>query len=105
VVSCTTIEAQIVFEVLLRSSLVNLPLLASLEERSTRGMLGCFLGAVNEDDFEEGFLVDGATRGIFALFWEAMAEPEVEAFPCFREWDLRASFSACLAWWCYNSKV
>ena len=69
----------------LRLSLVNLPLLASLEERSTYGVLGCFLGVENGDSFEKGFLADGATKGVFALFWEAMAEPEVEAFPCFQE--------------------
>ena len=69
----------------LRSSLVNLPLLASLEERSTRRVLGCFLEAGDGDGLEEGFLVDKATGDEFALFWEAMTELEVEAFPCFRE--------------------
>ena len=67
----------------LHSLLVNLPLLASLEERSTHGVLGCFLGAGDRDDLEEEFLVDGVTGAEFALFWEAMAEPEVEAFPYF----------------------
>jgi len=37
----------------------------------------------DRDDLEEEFLVDEAAEGRFALFWEAMAEPEVEAFPCF----------------------
>ena len=83
----------------LHSSLVNLPLLASLEERSTCGVLGCFLGVGDKDDLEKGFLVDEATKAEFALFREAVAELEVEAFPCFQKWDLRASFSACLAWW------
>jgi len=32
----------------------------------------------------------------FALFWKAMAEPEMEAFPCFQEWNSRASFSTCI---------
>jgi len=54
-----------------------------LEERSICRVLGCFLGAGDGDDLEEGFFVDGATGGIFALFWKAVAEPEVEAFPCF----------------------
>jgi len=63
--------------------LVNLPLLASLEERSTHGVLGCFLGAGDGDDLGEEFLADEATGAEFALFWEAMAEPEMEAFPCF----------------------
>ena len=84
----------------LHSSLVNLSLLASLEERSTYGLLGCFLGAGDRDDLEKGFLVNGATGDVFVLFWEAMAELEVEAFPCFQEWDSRASFSICLTQWC-----
>jgi len=58
----------------LYSSLVNLLLLASLEERSTYGELGCFLEAGDRDDFEEDVLVD-----------EAVVGPEVEAFPCFQE--------------------
>ena len=65
--------------------LVNLPLLASLEERSIRGVLGCFLEVGDGDSLEEGFLVDEATRDGFALFWEAVTELEVEAFPCFQE--------------------
>jgi len=52
--------------------------------------------AGDEGNLGEEFLADKATRAKFALFWEAMAGPEVEAFPCFQEWDLRASFSACL---------
>ena len=67
----------------LHSSLVNLLLLASLEERSTCGVLGYFLGVGDEGDLEEEFLVDEAARDGFALFWEAIAEPEVEAFSCF----------------------
>jgi len=57
-------------------------LLASLEKRSTHGVLGCFLGAGNRNDFKE-ILADEATRDGFALFWEAVAKPEVEAFSCF----------------------
>ena len=71
-------------------------LLASLEKRSIHGVLGCFLGAGDGDNLEEGFLADKAARDIFALFWEAITELEVEAFPCFRKWDLRASFFAYL---------
>ena len=63
--------------------LVNLPLLASLEERSTHGVLGCFLGAGDGDDLEEEFLADEAAGDEFALFWEAVVGLEVEAFPCF----------------------
>ena len=69
----------------LHLSLVNLPLLASLEERSTHGVLSYFLGVGDGNDLEEGFIVDEAARDRFTLFWEAVAEPEVEAFPCFRE--------------------
>jgi len=65
--------------------LVNLPLLASLEERSTCGVLGCFLGAGDEGDLEEKLLVDKAARDEFALFWETIAGPEVEVFSCFQE--------------------
>jgi len=54
-----------------------------LEERSTCGVLGCFLRAEYRDDLEKEFLVDETTRDRFALFWEAMAVLEVEAFPCF----------------------
>jgi len=43
------------------------------------------LGVGNRDGFEEGFFVDEAAGGVFALFWETVAEPEVEAFPCFQE--------------------
>jgi len=60
-------------------------LLASLEERSTYRVLGCFLGAEDRDDLKEGFLADEAAGGVFALFWEVMAGPEVEAFPCFQK--------------------
>ena len=65
------------------SSLVNLPFLASLEERSICRVLGCFLGAENGGDLEKEFLVDEAARNGFALFWGAVAVLEVEAFPCF----------------------
>jgi len=66
-------------------SLVNLLLLASLEERSTHGELGCFLEVGDGDDLEKEFLVDEATRDEFALFWKAAAVPEVEAFSYFQE--------------------
>jgi len=45
--------------------------------------MGCFLGVGDGDDLEEGFLADGAIGAVFALFWEAVAEPEVKVFPCF----------------------
>jgi len=59
-------------------------LLASLEERSTCGELGCFLGAENGDNFK-GVLVDETARDEFALFWEAAGGPKMKAFPCFQE--------------------
>jgi len=62
-----------------------LPLLASLEERSTCGILDCFLGVEDGDDLEKKFLVDEAVRDGFALFWRAVAVPEMEAFSCFWE--------------------
>jgi len=58
-------------------------LLASLEERSTCEELDCFLGMGDGDDLEEGFLADEPTGERFALFWKAVAGPEVKAFPCF----------------------
>ena len=67
------------------SSLVNLPLLASLEERSTHRVLGYFLRVGDGNDLEEEFLADETARDGFALFWGAMAGLEVEAFPCFQE--------------------
>ena len=69
----------------LYSSLVNLPLLASLEERSTRGVLDYFLEAGDGDGLKEEFLVNKTTGDRFALLWKAMTEPEVEVFPCFWE--------------------
>ena len=63
--------------------LVNLLLLASSEERSTYSELGYFLEAGDKDDLEEEFLADEATGDRFALFWEAMAGLEMEAFSYF----------------------
>jgi len=60
-------------------------LLASLEERSTCGVLGCFLGVEDGDDLEEGFLADEVTGDGFTLLREAITELEVEAFPYFQE--------------------
>ena len=62
-----------------------MPLLASLEERSTHRVLGCFLGAGDRDGFEEEFWVDKVAGAEFALVWKAMTELEVEAFSCFQE--------------------
>jgi len=43
-------------------------LLASLEERSTRRVLGCFMGVEDRDGLKKEFLVDKATGDRFALF-------------------------------------
>jgi len=56
-----------------------------LKERSTHGVLGCFLGVENGNNLKKGFLADEATRDGFAFFWKAIAVPEVEAFSCFQE--------------------
>ena len=62
--------------------LVNLPLLANLEERSTHGELDCFLKA-EENVFKRDDLADKAVRDIFDLPWETMALLAVEALPYF----------------------
>ena len=67
----------------LHLSLVNLLLLASLEERSIYRVLGCFLGAEDEGNLKEEFLVDETARDGFALFWRAMGVLEMKAFPYF----------------------
>jgi len=43
------------------------------------------LRAGDRDDLEEEFLADEASRDGFALFWEATAGLEIEAFFCFQE--------------------
>ena len=67
----------------MHSSLVNLLLLASLEEISTHIELDCFFEAGDRDDLEEKVLADKATKDRFTLFLEAMVELEVEAFSYF----------------------
>ena len=67
------------------SSLVNLLLLASLEEKSICRVLDCFLGVGDRNDLEEGFLVDEATGDEFVLFWEVIAGLEMKVFPYFQE--------------------
>jgi len=49
-----------------------LPLLASLEEKSTHRELDCFLRA-EDNILEGGNLADKAAGNVFALFWEAIA--------------------------------
>jgi len=41
------------------------------------------LEARDKDNLEKEFLADETTRDGFALFWKTVAEPEMEAFPCF----------------------
>ena len=64
-------------------SLVNLSLLASLEEKSTYREIDCFLGIGDRDSLEEEELVDKAARDVFALFWKAAALLVEKALPYF----------------------
>ena len=41
------------------------------------------MGAEDGDNLEKRFLADEAAKDGFALFWEAVARPEVKAFSCF----------------------
>ena len=41
------------------------------------------MGVGDRDDFEEKVLANKAVRDEFVLFWEAMAEPAMEAFSYF----------------------
>jgi len=66
-------------------SLVNLLLLASLEERSICRELDCFLGAGDRDNLERDDLVDKATSDVFALFWKAVTLPVEKVLPCFQK--------------------
>jgi len=59
-----------------------LPLLASLEERSTCEELGCFLG-VGNSSLDRDDLADKTTRDVFALFWGVVTLLAEEALPCF----------------------
>jgi len=59
-----------------------LPLLASLEEKSTCEELDCFLRAGN-NSLDRDDLVDKAIKNVFALFWGAVALLVEEALPCF----------------------
>jgi len=83
VVSCTAIEAQIVFEMLLALVAGQLAIVGQLGKEVHLWSIGCFLRAEDRDDLERRFLVDEATGSVFALLWEAVTEPEIEAFPCF----------------------
>ena len=64
------------------SSLVNLLLLASLEEKSIYGELAYFLG-VEDNSLDRDNLVDKAIRDKFVLFWKAIEFSVVEALPYF----------------------
>ena len=62
--------------------LVNLLLLANLEERSTHEKLDFFL-EVENNMLKDNDLVDEATENVFALFWEAIALLVEKALSCF----------------------
>ena len=68
----------------LYSLLVNLLLLANLEERFTYGELDCFLG-VGDNVLEEDDLIDKAVRNVFALFWEAAVLKTKDILSCFQK--------------------
>jgi len=69
VVSYTIIEAQIIFlSCFLCLLLDNLPLLTSLEERSTCKELDYFFGVEDRDGLEKNDLVNKAVSDVFALF-------------------------------------
>ena len=69
----------------LHLSLVNLPLLASLEERSTYRKINCLLGVENRNGLEDDDLANKAARNIFVLFWETVALLVEKALPCFQK--------------------
>jgi len=60
-------------------------LLASLKERSTCRKLSCFFEVGDRDSLKNNDLANEADKNIFALLWEAMALPAVEAFSYFWE--------------------
>ena len=62
--------------------LVNLPLLANLEERFIYGELDCFLGVENNMLKGDG-LVGKAIEYVFTLFWKVVALPAKKALSCF----------------------
>ena len=84
-VSYTTIEAQVVFEILLVLVTDQIAITSQLGREVHLQDIGLFLRRGDRDDLEKEFLAGQATRDMFALFWEAVAIPEVEAFPCFQE--------------------
>ena len=62
--------------------LVNLPLLASLEKRSTYGELDCFL-EVENNVLEGKKLIEEATRNMFVLFWNTIVLLAKKTLPYF----------------------
>jgi len=85
VVSCTTIEAQIVFEMLLALVASQLAITGQLGRKVHLRSIGLLFGSGGRRWLRGGFLADEAAGDRFALLWEAMPELEVEAFPCFQE--------------------
>ena len=84
-VSCTAIEAQIVFEILLALVASQLAIAGQLGREVHLRSIGLLLGSGDGDDLEEGFLADEVTGDGFTLLREAITELEVEAFPYFQE--------------------
>ena len=85
VVSCTTIEVQIVFEMLLALVAGQLIIAGQLGRKVHPWSIGLLLESRDGDDLEERFLMAEAAGGVYALLWEAMTELEMEAFSCFQE--------------------
>ena len=83
VVSYTAIEAQIVFKTLLALVAGQLAIAGQLGREVYLRSIGLLLGSRGRRWLRGGFLADEAAGDGFALLWEAMTEPEVEAFPCF----------------------
>jgi len=62
--------------------LVNLLLLANLEERFTYRELDCFL-EVEDNVLKGDDLANEATEDVFDLFWEAIVLQEKNTLSCF----------------------
>ena len=63
--------------------LVNLLLLASLEERSNHRELDCFLKVGDKDGLDRDNLVNKAAGNEFVLFWETIVLPVKEVLSYF----------------------
>jgi len=83
VVSCTAIEAQIVFEMLLALVAGQLAIAGQLGREVHPQSVRLLLGSGGQRWF--GGRILGGRGHQRRICWEAVTELEVEAFPCFRE--------------------